>query len=153
MNSTISRWLVLLLALPVLLGTMRVIRAAGGQLRQEKMTESRVYAYRGWQSMGVQLDENKFVSIRANGRWSFLPGLEHGPFGHAGHRAPSRYPLPQVPGGVLLGRIGESGTPFVVGNRHQMKVRSAGLLYLRINDDILSDNEGVVTISIAVEDR
>ncbi|MCC6168953.1 MAG: hypothetical protein IT329_17155 [Caldilineaceae bacterium] len=132
--------------------------AALAPLRQETLAQPRVFAYRGWQSMGVQLEEGDFVTIRARGVWLYTPGEYHGPEGHARYPAPSFYPLPHVegygrgvPGGVLIGRIGESGAPFLVGKFNRMPVSESGTLYLRINDDILSDNEGWVETQIDVQ--
>jgi hypothetical protein len=58
---------------------------------------------------------------------------------------------PGVAGGALIGRVGESGAPFLVGKSNRMPVDRAGTLYLRINDDILSDNEGWVEVRIDVQ--
>jgi hypothetical protein len=38
-----------------------------------------------------------------------------------------------------------------VGRRHTSTAVSDGTLYLRINDDILGDNEGSLTITVTVE--
>jgi glucose dehydrogenase len=130
-------------------------------LRQETLTQPRIFAYRGWQSMGVQLEKDDYVTIRAKGEWLYTPGEVHGPEGHARYPAPSFYPLPNlagsvgtrfiVPGGVLIGRIGESSAPFLVGRGTTVKALEPGTLYLRINDDILSDNEGWVDVQVGVE--
>lgn len=127
-------------------------------VRQETLTQPRIFAYRGWQSMGVQLEKDDSVTIRARGTWLYTPGEYHGPEGHARYPAPSFYPLPHVermgpgvPGGVLIGRIGENGAPFLVGRGTRVQAAERGKLYLRINDDILSDNEGWVEVQVRVE--
>jgi hypothetical protein len=51
---------------------------------------------------------------------------------------------------MLIGRIGETGQPFLVGTGTRWYADQAGLLYLRIDDDILSDNEGWVTVAVTV---
>jgi len=60
---------------------------------------------------------------------------------------------------VLIGKVGETGTPFVTGDsttvtdylwRERSATEPSGLLYLRINDDILSDNQGAVDIQVVV---
>jgi hypothetical protein len=56
-----------------------------------------------------------------------------------------------VRGGVLIGRIGEEGDVLHVGRRARWRAVEEGFLYLRINDDILSDNEGYVTVEIEVK--
>lgn len=128
-------------------------------LRQETLAQPRIFAYRGWQSTGIQLAAGDRVTIRASGRWLYTPGEYHGPEGHARYLAPRFYPLPNgegfmgrgVPGGVLIGRIGERGDPFLVGKSAKIQAQERGTLYLRINDDILSDNEGWVEVQVLVE--
>jgi hypothetical protein len=120
-------------------------------VRQEAMAVPRIYAYRGWQSAGVLLAAGDQVTLRAEGRWLYTPDEYHGPEGHARYSAPSFYPLPGVPGGALIGRIGETGRPFYVGARTHLQASAPGALYLRIDDDILSDNDGWVEVRVEVE--
>jgi hypothetical protein len=114
----------------------------------DQLTHS-VYAYRQWQSMGVKLEAGDRYSVRAQGNWLYSPivGL-HGPQG--GRPAVPSYPMPNVPGGALIGRIGESALPFYVGARAGGVVTEGGYLFLRINDDLLGDNAGVMAVDIAV---
>ncbi len=120
-------------------------------IRQEAMAQHRVFAYRGWQSLGVRLQPEERVTIRARGEWLYTPGEYHGPEGHARYPAPAFYPLPHVAGGALIGRIGESGEPFLVGKHTAIYAPEGGTLYLRIDDDILSDNEGWVDVQVDVQ--
>lgn len=122
---------------------------------QDTLHQQKIYAYRDWQSVGVQVHANEAVAIRAEGEWLYTPGEYHGPEGHPRYPAPSFYPIAGVPGGILIGKIGETGTPFVVGSYTEQPVRDLpedGLLYLRINDDLLSDNKGSVVIDITVNE-
>jgi len=141
-----------LVMLGILLIVGGVLLASGilGPLRQSALPQPRIYAYRDWQSMGVQLHPGDLVHIRVRGEWLYTPGEYHGPEGHARYPAPMFYPIPHVAGGVLIGRIGETGQPFVVGRGGSIGVGEAGLLCLRINDDLLSDNAGYVTVEIEV---
>ena len=127
-----------------------IVKVRLGPLRHEVLMNPRIYAYRGWQSVGVQVYAGDMVYLRAQGTWLYTPDEYHGPEGHARYPAPSFYPIPGVPGGILIGRIGELGQPFVVGRGGAYPVREPGLLYLRINDDILSDNEGYVGVEVSV---
>jgi hypothetical protein len=90
------------------------------------------------------------LRLQAKGTWLYTPDEYHGPEGHARYRAPSFYPLPGVRGGALIGRIGEDGQPFYVGRHSTRWVEREGTLYLRIDDDILSDNEGYVSVEITI---
>ncbi len=93
------------------------------------------------------------IHVRARGRWLYTPGEHHGPEGHATYPAPDSYPIPgaNIPGGVLLARIGEEGPPQLVGRGRRLVADRFGTLHFRINDDILSDNEGYVTVEVRVE--
>jgi hypothetical protein len=117
---------------------------------QEAMAQTQIYAYRGWQSTGIRLKTNETAAIRASGEWLYTPGEWHDANGHRRYPAPSFYPVPGVAGGVLLARIGENGTPQPVGKRGYLWAGEPGMLYLRINDDILSDNKGLLDVAIEV---
>jgi hypothetical protein len=113
------------------------------------LTQS-VYAYRQWRSTGIYLQTGDRVTLTATGQWTYSPaevGL-HGPEG--GKWAPAYYPLPSAPGGALLGRVGETGQVFYVGHRLTFTAPAPGLLYLGINDDLLGDNVGALTVKIDV---
>jgi hypothetical protein len=58
--------------------------------------------------------------------------------------------MPDVAGGALIGRIGEEGEPFYIGRRTSATAQSSGLLYVRINDDVLGDNAGRLQLEIGV---
>ena len=53
----------------------------------------------------------------------------------------------------LIGRIGENGAPFFVGESFEEKVSDTGRLFLQMNDTVggQSDNEGQLEVSIEVE--
>ena len=119
-------------------------------MNHDALTNPRIFAYRDWQSVGVQVQAGNVLQIRAKGTWMYTPGEYLGPEGHARYLAPSFYPLPNVPGGALIGRIGEHGEPFYVGRRVTWGAERDGLLYLRIDDDILSDNDGWMAVEVSV---
>ena len=109
-----------------------------------------VYSYRQWQSAGVWLEAGDRVQIRASGQWQYSPAVKpHGPEG--GWIAPGYYPVPGALGGALLGRIGENGAPFFVGRRATAYAEKAGMLFFRINDDLLGDNQGKLEITLEVQ--
>ena len=51
----------------------------------------------------------------------------------------------------MIGRIGEEGKPRYVGDSARWRAESGGMLYLRIDDDVLSDNEGFVTVNVEIQ--
>lgn len=128
-----------------------VASAAWTPQPQEALLTRRVYAYRGWQSTGIQLSKGDGYTIRAEGTWLYSPFAgPNGPEGHHRYYAPNYYPLPNVRGGALIGRIGEDGKPFYVGRSVSGWAEHQGLLYLRIDDDLLGDNQGYLTIDVQV---
>ena len=150
-----NRWLIRLLLLAaslVVFFTILGVVVAGDwrPVAQEALITRRVYAYRDWQSLGLRVHPGEILKIKAQGRWLYTPEEYHGPEGHARYRAPAFYPLPRVSGGCLIGRIGEEGNIFYVGRATSIPVQNFGALYLRINDDILSDNDGWVGVEVTV---
>ena len=121
-----------------------------GQVEHASLDSIQIFAYRDWQSTGLRVQENDSLTIEAQGAWMYTPGELHGPQGHRRYVSPAFYPLPGVPGGALIGRIGEGGELFYVGERLRWRAERDGLLYLRIDDDILSDNEGYVTVEVQI---
>lgn len=117
---------------------------------QEEMAQTQIFAYRGWQSTGVRLEAYETAVIRAKGEWLYTPDEWHDANGHKRYPAPSFYPMSGVAGGVLLGRVGDEGSIQFVGTRGRVYTDVPGMLYLRINDDVLTDNEGSLQISIEV---
>jgi hypothetical protein len=139
------------MAMIVFLSMVQLLGEEARPVVQEDLKQDRVYAYRDWQSMGVQVQPGDRVVIEADGTWLYTPDEYHGPAGSRRYRAPTFYPLPGVPGGALIGRIGDTGTPFYVGKHNALEATASGLLYLRIDDDILSDNEGSVAVNVSVQ--
>jgi hypothetical protein len=128
-----------------------VASAEWGPQPQQALLVNRIYAYRGWQSTGIQLHNGDRYTILAQGTWLYSPFAgPNGPEGHRRYLAPVFYPLPRVGGGALIGRIGEDGQTFYVGRGTSDLVERNGLLYLRIDDDLLGDNKGFVTIEVTV---
>lgn len=145
------RLLLLMLAIFVLLILPQAVRQEGTVVQpHEDLINRRIYAYRGWQSSGFRINQGDWVQIQAEGTWLYTPDEHHGPEGHAVFPAPDFYPLPHVPGGVLIGRIGEMGPPLLISRGTNFSAETHGILYLRINDDILSDNDGWVSVQIDV---
>ena len=118
-------------------------------IQQSELTEDRIYAYRHWQSVGIRVEKYDFIDVRATGKWLYTPGEYHGPEGHPHFYAPPFYPAPG-PSGALIGRVGEEGEAFFIGRGMGFPAGRDGLLYLSINDDVLSDNDGYMVVEVAV---
>ncbi|MDP2056035.1 MAG: hypothetical protein Q8L75_20565 [Acidobacteriota bacterium] len=58
-------------------------------------------------------------------------------------------PLPTVNAGALIGRIGNSGRPFGIGDQASVPMPDAGMLYLAVNDDERGDNAGEFIVVVS----
>lgn len=96
-----------------------------------------------WTRTSVEFREGLELWFDSRGEVRWGPGRKDGPGGESGSpRNPAR-PIPSRPAGALIGKIGESGDPFFIGNdRGPLRVRGRGTLFLGVNDDYLQDNSG-----------
>lgn len=126
------------------------VASALAPVAQQDLATDRIYAYRDWQSVGIRVQKDDWITVRAAGTWLYTPDEYHGPQGHARYAAPNFYPVSGTQGGALIGRIGESGGKFYIGRQTQVIARNEGMLYFRINDDKLTDNDGFVTVVVEI---
>jgi hypothetical protein len=93
---------------------------------------------------GDRLDLNTTgtIYLRANGQ------SEASPAGAVDGSRAARAPMPGLPTGALIGRIG-NGRPFGIGNQSTIVAPAAGELFLGINDDYLGDNSGQFTVTLS----
>ncbi|WP_434608457.1 GMC family oxidoreductase [Pseudomonas sp. D2-30] len=116
-----------------------------------------VQSNKAWQGTGVQLNAQVPRVVRyVSGQWcaSKEGGMVDGN-GGSRHITYSSYTLPGAAEGALIGRVGDGGTPFLIGDRAQLPVNQQGELQLCINDDLtrqhgagLTDNVGALTIRV-----
>jgi serine/threonine-protein kinase len=120
-----------------------------------------VFANKGWQNTGVELNENDQVTVEyVSGKWTNWIGHNQP---HDGNGPPDVYicaqwmdankclePIPTFPAGALVGRVGQQ--LIGIGNRATFIAESAGILELRMNDsdDGLYDNVGHIIVRITV---
>ncbi|MBJ2215139.1 MULTISPECIES: GMC oxidoreductase [Pseudomonas] len=116
-----------------------------------------VQARAPWQGTGVQINGQSWqLAVCTGGQWTANPGTGMvGAAGHPGLTAKPGYTLPGQAEGALIGRIGTSGAPFLVGNQAQLPRGQQGELQLCINDDLagrygagLSDNQGSLSVEV-----
>ncbi|SFY29608.1 GMC family oxidoreductase [Pseudomonas sp. NFACC36] len=110
-----------------------------------------------WQGTGVQVNGLVPRLVRyVSGLWcaSSQGGNVDGK-GGSRHIDYSSYALPGAAEGALIGRVGDGGAPFLVGDLAQVPGNQQGELQLCINDDLtgqhgagLSDNTGALTIRV-----
>lgn len=119
---------------------------------------------RPWTATGILLQPDDAVTISASGGVSFSVGSAPG--SPAGDRVDcdtvsnGRTPLyiaEQLPCSSLLGRIGDNGAVFYVGEHAEFRANTSGQLYLGVNDNSFGDNSGtwkaVVTLRATPQKR
>lgn len=110
-----------------------------------------------WQGTGVQVNGLVPRLVRyVSGLWCASPqGGNVDGNGGSRHIDYSSYALPGAAEGALIGRVGNGGKPFLVGDLGQVPGNEQGELQLCINDDLtgqhgsgLKDNTGALTIRV-----
>lgn len=110
-----------------------------------------------WQGTGVQVNGLVPRLVRyVSGLWCASPqGGNVDGKGGSRHIDYSSYALPGAAEGALIGRVGNGGKPFLVGDLAQVPGDQQGELQLCINDDLtgqygsgLKDNTGALTIRV-----
>ncbi len=122
---------------------------SGGRPTGLREREVDVAGADAWTRTNVELRDGQELWFDSRGEVRWGPGRKDGPGGEGGSpRNPNR-PIPSRPGASLIGKIGESGNPFFVGNeKGPIRVRGRGTLYLGINDDYLQDNSGAFRVIV-----
>jgi hypothetical protein len=114
------------------LGELRTIAWMTGNNEVEVMVDASKYCSRtAWMETSVNIEAGMTLHVLASGEIDLWPGQGNefisGPQGNfnVGGRGP-RQP------GTLLGKIGESGTVFNIGERHSSMPTQEGKLYLQV---------------------
>ena len=111
-----------------------------------------------WQDTGILLKKDRKVYFDAQGLWTANPvlGLVD-PDGFPSVIARAYYSLPRAREAALIGRIGNSGSPFRIGQVRSYEGGVLGSISLVINDDLdgfygpgLTDNSGEVNVTFRI---
>jgi hypothetical protein len=107
-----------------------------------------------WTPTGLAVRRGETFSINATGevRLSNDAADLASPTGSRSGKMAANAPLPNVPAGALIGRIGNSA-PFGIGDRATFSMPASGQLFLGINDDHLADNEGGYRVTLQRDNR
>jgi hypothetical protein len=108
-----------------------------------------VPANRQWTPTGITVRRGETVRFEASGQVQLSDDAQDlaQPAGSLKQRTAARAPLPQALAGALIGRIG-TGQPFAIGDQTSVQMPDSGQLFLGINDDVLTDNQGQFTVRI-----
>jgi hypothetical protein len=109
----------------------------------------RVPASANWVSTGLRVARGERVAFSTTGEVQLSDNTSDRAGSAGATRTAPGSAVPTVGAGALVGRIGPSGRAFAIGNQTMVPMPAAGLLYLAVNDDERSDNQGefVVTVS------
>jgi hypothetical protein len=105
-----------------------------------------------WTGTGISVTRGQRIHFRASGTVRLSEnGDDYGtPAGANSGRLAGKSPLPNVTGGMLIGRVG-SGRPFVIGAETEITMPATGELFLGINDDYVRDNSGQFDVEITAQ--
>jgi hypothetical protein len=108
-----------------------------------------------WTATGLTVRKGEVLGINATGEVQLSSDTNDvaTPFGSKSGRKATNAPVPNVPAGALIGRIGTNGQPFAIGSGVQVPMPAAGQLFLGVNDDGYEDNQGEFRVDITRTNR
>ncbi|MGE3275598.1 MAG: LecA/PA-IL family lectin [Vicinamibacterales bacterium] len=108
-----------------------------------------VSARAGWTPTGISVRAGQTVYFEASGQVRWGRDRRDGPAGERNSPENPGRPLPTRSAAALIGRIGDSGDVFLVGDETgAFRMRDSGPLYLGVNDDFLNDNSGTFRVVV-----
>lgn len=107
----------------------------------------RVPANAGWVSTGMRVRQGEVITFNTTGEIQLSTNSADRARSAGTPRTAAGAPVPNVNAGGLIGRIG-NGAPFAIGDQASVPMPNAGLLYLAVNDDELSDNTGAFVVQL-----
>lgn len=113
-----------------------------------------VPANQQWTSTGINVRKGQRVRFSAQGevQLSDNPKDRAIPQGSLTGRRAANGPLPQELAGALIARVG-NGQPFAVSNFAEVTISENGVLWLGINDDVVTDNSGGFRVEVTPQGR
>lgn len=121
-----------------------------GSAKQTPDAAITVSAREQWTATGLTVQKGQVVRFTTTGQIQ-LSGDENDTAqaaGAASQRLAPGAPLPRTFAGALIGRIGQNGQPFDIGDQASVPMPESGQLFLGVNDDDLSDNQGEFRVEI-----
>ena len=122
-------------------------RGGRGALRERVAT---VDARLAWTDTGVDVRAGQDVLFSSSGEIRWGPNRRDGAAGERNSPRNSARPMPDRNAAALIGKVGENGDPFFIGDaRDLLRMRASGRIFLGLNDDYLADNSGSLRVVIA----
>lgn len=109
----------------------------------------RVPASSGWVATGLTVRKGDLVSFTTSGEVQLSDNAADRARAPGTTRLAQLAPLPTVNAGALIGRIGNNGRPFGIGDQASVPMPDAGMLYLAVNDDERGDNAGEFIVVVS----
>ena len=103
-----------------------------------------------WTNTGIAVRRGQRLRFEPTGevRLSFNGDDMAKPAGSATFRHSDKAPIPSIPVGALMGRVG-NGQPFSIGDTTQVfDMPENGRLFLGVNDDHVADNSGNYVVKV-----
>ena len=102
-----------------------------------------------WTDAGIDARSGQQMLFTATGQVRWGPNRRDGAGGERNSPFNQGRPMPDRNAAALIGKIGENGDPFFIGDaKEAIRVRSSGRLYLGLNDDYLGDNSGSLRVVV-----
>ena len=121
-----------------------------GSPRGLRERQVNVTARQAWTDTGVDVRGGQQIYFKADGEVRWGPNRRDGAAGERNSPRNAGRPLPDRPAAALIGRIGENGDPFFIGDEQSaLRMRGSGRLYLGINDDFFGDNTGNLRVVVS----
>lgn len=121
-------------------------RARSG-LRERSLS---VDARTPWTDAGIDVRSGQELLFSPTGQVRWGPNRRDGAGGERNSPFNQSRPMPDRNAAALIGKIGENGDPFFIGDgREAIRVRGSGRLFLGINDDFLGDNSGTLRVVVS----
>jgi hypothetical protein len=109
-----------------------------------------VDARTSWTDAGIDVRPGQQMIFTATGQVRWGPNRRDGAGGERNSPFNQGRPMPDRNAAALIGKIGENGDPFFIGDaKEAIRVRGSGRLYLGLNDDYLGDNSGSLRVVVS----
>jgi hypothetical protein len=122
----------------------------GGIPRGMRERQVNVTGREAWTDTGIDVRPGQMIYFTATGEVRWGPNRRDGAAGERNSPRNAQRPMPDRPAAALIGRVGTQDEFFFIGAEPgPFRVRSAGRLYLGINDDVFMDNTGSLRVTVA----
>jgi hypothetical protein len=126
------------------------VPATVGIPRGMRERQVNVTAREPWTDTGIAVRAGQEIYLHAGGEVRWGPNRRDGAAGERNSPSNPNRPLPDRPAASLIGRIGDrNDIVFIGADAGPFRMRSAGRLYLGINDDVFTDNTGSLRVTVS----